>query len=177
MILLITCRSSFAEIASHINQKPILNKEKVSKGSLDKLQTAEILKSAEKLENRYKFPVVDHHSIKMSLGLEHIKKCIKEETEGTIDTFDNKLSMTFSVLPSGLVKDIKFENIEELPIYLKACFISGISRVVFPQPLDGEDTIISQQFAIKLNADDPIKDRRLLLDFVGRINILPRFKL
>lgn len=116
-------------------------------------------------------PVVDHHSIKMNLGIDFVRKCIAEESEGTAEDYINEGELRVTSSGSGLFKNIEILRSERMPLYLRACFMSGFSRVIYAQPMDGEDSTIRQKYQIKLTPENPNPANRLKLNLLGKISL------
>ena len=148
-----------------------------SKNNLETLQKNEIEKVVKRINESESFslPVVDHHSIKMSEGIKHVKKCIAEESQGTAEDYKNEAGIKVTSFPNGLLKEIEILNSETMPLYLRACFISGFSRIIYPQPTNGYETTILQKFTMNLRPEDPKEENRLKMSLIGKASqILPQ---
>jgi hypothetical protein len=170
ILLLLTSVNSFGDITQIESSSKVPRKETDKKSSdelIDNIERIEIAKDFKNLMEKQgiDIPVVDHELIKLNQGLVHIRKCISEESEGTVGIYDGKFNVEVRIYPTGLVKNLEIHNAEKMQIYLKACFISGISRVVFAQPLDGMETVLTREFNLKLYPEDPIKEKQLALSF------------
>jgi hypothetical protein len=102
------------------------------------------------------------------MGINFVRKCISEESEGTAEDYINEGELRVTSHANGLFKNIEILKAESIPLYLKACFMSGFSRVIYPQPLDGEESSIVQKFEIKLRPEDPNPKNRLVLNVLGK---------
>jgi hypothetical protein len=172
-LLLISGNSLAVDTKKDLMMRPVFAKiQSPSEDDLiDRIQTDDIVKDFKNMmENEgRKFPVVNHQLIYFSSSKNHVRKCIAEESEGTVGVYEGQFGVQVRIHPSGLIKNVEFINTKEMSIYLKACFISGISRVIFPQPLDGNETVITQQFYLKLRPEAQTEEARLTLSFHEKV--------
>jgi hypothetical protein len=174
LILVSTSFNSFGDVLSSLNPKNLNKKAIFSEENIDKQQISEISETVHYLNLRLDYPVVDPYSAKIKLGLEHVKKCISEESQGTVGDYSSETELKVTAHSSGLFKNLEILNSESMPLYLKACFLSGFSRVIYAQPMDGYETTMFQKFKMKLSPEDPKTENRLVLNLIGNASpVLP----